>query len=217
MAKHCTYCGIDIPTGQKICPNCGRVVQGTPDNVSQEQNAYPLPLKETAQTYEDYYAEKPLTHAKKRVQIIVCVAIALIIVVLLTGTGIYFYVNQPSPTKTLTAYCNALKTDNYQAAYNLFSPSYQGPGRLDYSESGYATYIQSTFTSAGGLKTCSTSNVTENGSQTNAELVYSFGNGFKLPGYVKLVNENGSWKIDNILYGTVSKILRRPASIENFT
>lgn len=200
MANHCTYCSIDIAADHKICPNCGRVVQRTPGNVNQEQNAYPLPLKETAPAYEDYYAEQPPTHAHKRTRIIVRVAIALIVVTLLTGTGIYLYINQPSPAKTLTAYCNALKTGDYQAAYNLFSPSYQGPGRLGNSESGYATLLRSTFASAGGLKTCSTSNVTENGSQANAELVYSFGNGFKLPGSIILVNENGSWKIDNILF-----------------
>lgn len=203
MAQHCIYCGIDIPADHKICPNCGRIVQATPGNASQEQNTYPLPLKEIAPAYEDYYAEKlpTPTHANKKVRIIVRVAMALIVVVLLTGTGIYFYVNQPSPTKTLIAYCNALKTGNYQAAYNLFSPSYQGPGRLGNSESGYATFLQSTFVSAGGLKTCSTSHVTENGSQASADLVYSFDNGLRLPGYIILVNENGSWKIDNILYG----------------
>ncbi len=59
-------------------------MQETSDNVSQGQNTYPLPLKEIAPAYEDYYAEKLPPPAHKKGRLIVRVAIALILIVLLT-------------------------------------------------------------------------------------------------------------------------------------
>jgi hypothetical protein len=52
-------------------------------------------------------------------------ALALLLLVL-AATATYRYVNRPTPQKTLNTFCSALQNENYQEAYNQFTPTLQG-------------------------------------------------------------------------------------------
>lgn len=122
------------------------------------------------------------------------IALAVIVVVLVAGGGgtAYYFANQSTPTKTLQATCDALKSQNYQAAYNLFTTDWQrqiGP------EGQYATGVQRNYSSQGGIVSCVVSGVTEQGSSASGTVVIRFGNGNTEIDFVQLVDENWTWKI----------------------
>jgi hypothetical protein len=52
-------------------------------------------------------------------------ALALLLLALI-ATATYRYVNRPTPQKTLDSFCSALQNENYQEAYNQFTPTLQG-------------------------------------------------------------------------------------------
>src|SRR5258706_2964772 len=63
--------------------------------------------------------------------------------------------NASSPTKTLQAYCDAIKGRDYQTAYNQFSSNVQNQA----SESQFATLEDNSVKPLGGVSTCSVDNV----------------------------------------------------------
>ncbi|HEU5380256.1 MAG TPA: FHA domain-containing protein [Ktedonobacteraceae bacterium] len=123
------------------------------------------------------------------------IALALLLVLLVGGGGAFYYFQaRPTPQKTLTAYCNALKTGDYQTAYNQFSARAQ----QKVSESEFAKTLQFAFTLLGGLKDCTVGDVTQDSSTTaHGKVTYTFGNGKTSSGDGPLVLENGSWKLDS--------------------
>ncbi len=126
--------------------------------------------------------------------------IGLIVIVLLVagGVGGYVYLNRSTPTKTLQAFCTALKNNDPQGAYNQLSARVQSQT----TEQGFAQEIQQ-FNNPllGGIKDCTVSNVQENGSTASGTITLTF-NKVNTPVNLdnNLVNENGTWKVDN---GTV--------------
>lgn len=91
-----------------------------------------------------------------------------------------------TPTVTLTNFCAALKAGDYQTAYNLFSPKFQGQvGTLD-------QYVASLGSAK--VTDCTVSNVDDSAGTGTIALVTSNG-----PGTFDetLVNQNGTWKIDS--------------------
>ena len=120
--------------------------------------------------------------------------IALIVIVLLVaagGVGGYVYLNRSTPEKTITTYCNALQSGDYQTAYNQLSSSLTSK----FTESQFAQLSQVGFAAVGGLKSCTVSNVQENGSTATGTITGTFGNGKTQPSPVSLVNQNGTWKL----------------------
>jgi FHA domain/Domain of unknown function (DUF4878) len=120
--------------------------------------------------------------------------IALIVIVLLVaagGVGGYVYLNRSTPEKTLTTYCNALQSGDYQTAYNQLSSSLTSK----FTEPQFAQLSQVSFAAVGGLKSCTVSNVQENGSTATGTITGTFGNGKTQPSPVSLVNQNGTWKL----------------------
>jgi predicted PurR-regulated permease PerM len=102
--------------------------------------------------------------------------------------------NASNPTKTLQAYCNALKSNDYQTAYDQFSKSLQD----QFTEAQYAQSAQSTDSQVGGINNCTVSNVNESGSSASGTITFFAGNGNSGDAHITLTNENNSWKITNI-------------------
>jgi limonene-1,2-epoxide hydrolase len=91
-----------------------------------------------------------------------------------------------TPTQTLTNYCNALKGADYQTAYNQFSNGIKG-----ITESQYAAV----FKLYGKTTNCSLGNV--NDSAGTGSINVTFADVGNVVFDNTLVNENGTWKIEN--------------------
>jgi zinc-ribbon domain len=140
----------------------------------------------------------PLKQKSRRVLWIVLSSIG-VIVLLVAAWVIYANVNQSTPSKTLQAGCDATKSGDYQAQYNLFSSGFQS--HLG-TEGQYASAQQQAVTSKGGIVNCSFSNVNESGSSASAVAVKTFGDGSTITFDVQLVDENGVWKMSNVTQRT---------------
>lgn len=99
--------------------------------------------------------------------------------------------NASTPTKTLQAYCDAIKSRDYQSAYNLLSSNAQNL----VSESQYASLEDGGIKQLGGVNTCRVSNVTQGDTTATGTITYSFGNGQSGPLPYQLIKENNTWKI----------------------
>jgi FHA domain len=91
-----------------------------------------------------------------------------------------------TPPKTLDTFCNALKSRDYQTAYNQLS-SFR---KTKISEPDFANL----FTPA---NSCTYSTPSENGSTATTTLTFFTGSG-SVDGPTNMVQENGVWKIDAI-------------------
>ena len=97
--------------------------------------------------------------------------IAVVLVLLIGGViGVLVLVNLPTPTKVLTAYCNALKAGDYKTAYNQYTSTIQG--QLG-PESDFATF----YSGFGKVTNCTVGNVD---SQNQAPVTMTFDNGLSL-------------------------------------
>lgn len=97
-----------------------------------------------------------------------------------------------TPTKTLTIFCNALKSGDYQTLYNQLSSRSQS----QVSEQVFAKAAQIALAADGGLKGCTVSNVGEKGSTASGMVALTFGNNKSETDTVPMVYENGVWKLD---------------------
>lgn len=129
-------------------------------------------------------------------------AIGLIIVLLvLLGAaigGYFIFRSTPektlsTPQETLQAYCNALLKNDAQGLDDQLSTREQS------NVANIAAGLQRTNDpSIGGIKTCTFSNVLQNGSNATATITVTVGNTILPPilDHVVMIDENGSWKID---------------------
>lgn len=97
-----------------------------------------------------------------------------------------------TPTKTLTIFCNALKSGDFQTLYNQLSSRSQS----QVSEQLFAKAAQITLATDGGLKSCTVSNVREQGSTASGMVALAFGNNKSETDTVPVVYEKGVWKLD---------------------
>ena len=128
--------------------------------------------------------------------------IALIILLLLAvivAGGAFYYVNRSTPTKTLQTYCDALKNNNAQDAYNQLSSQTQSRTTQQQFTRSFNTAEQLLNSPLlGGVNTCTVGNVQENGSSATGTVVITVNNTTRtFSEKVDLVNENGTWKINN--------------------
>jgi len=100
-----------------------------------------------------------------------------------------------TPTKTLTAYCNAIKNNDVQGAFNQLSASAQSKTSVAQFTQGFQALNSP---QVGGIKSCTVSNVQQSGSTASADVQIVVGNSTVPPilSKVTLVNENGTWKLD---------------------
>ncbi len=122
--------------------------------------------------------------------------IGLIVIVLLVagGVGGYVYLNRSTPTKTLQDFCSAFKNNDPQGAFNQLSTRAQSQTTEQRVAQGIQQFNNPLL---GGIKDCTVSSVQENGSTASGTITFTF-NKVNTPLNLdnKLVNENGTWKVD---------------------
>ena len=110
-------------------------------------------------------------------------------IVVLAVLIILFAVVLPStPSKTLDAFCNALKARDYQTAYNQFSTRVQALG----TEQSFASAL-----SQSQIASCTHDTPSESGNNATGSITFLGSAGQQSTSTVTLVKENGTWKIDN--------------------
>jgi hypothetical protein len=99
-----------------------------------------------------------------------------------------------TPTKTLAQYCNDYKAGDYGSAYDLLSSNLQS----QFTRQQYITAEQQAANQVGGVTNCTVANVIENDPSATGIVTFTAGNGKTASETDKLVDQNGTWKIDNI-------------------
>ncbi len=107
------------------------------------------------------------------------------------------------PSSTLNAYCNALKNQNYQAAYQQLDTSSQ----RKFSLSDFTRYV-SDNNGAGRIADCMVSNVNAAGSRGSGTISYTYtSGGTRSVGYM-LSGTGDSWHIANVVISTPDMTLK---------
>ena len=120
-------------------------------------------------------------------------AIGVLALLLWLGFGL---LKNSTPTQTLTDYCNALKSGDYQAAFNLVTSTLQIDG-----EQVFANNEQQFIAGHHGISNCSVIRVVEdNGSTAFVEISYTYGDGGTESHTYELFKENGTWKVGDAPY-----------------
>ncbi len=117
-------------------------------------------------------------------------AIAAVLVLGAIAFGVLGYVNRSTPTKTLNAFCSALKSGDYQAAYNQLSTGLQ-------AKYGSEAQFAADFSNNGGLGKVTTCivNTADDGAGTGT-ISYNLSGGNTLVADYSLIYENGASKIN---------------------
>ncbi len=116
------------------------------------------------------------------------ITLAVILAVLVVACGAIIFVGRSTPSKTLDAFCSAIKGQDYQTAYNQLSQFRQ----TRIKEQDFASLF-SHFSS------CTYSAISESDPQATAPMTFFGTAGGSLNGQADLVQENGTtWKIDAI-------------------
>lgn len=130
---------------------------------------------------------------QKKSRVGLWVTLIIILVVLIGGGGALAYsLTRSTPQKTLAAYCDGWKTSNAQEIYNQIDSA--GQSRTTLAD--VQTLIDA-VNKVGGVKTCTVSNVQQNGSTATATVTLTTGNGNTGSETDTLIQENGTWKLDS--------------------
>ena len=118
------------------------------------------------------------------------ITLAVILAVLVVACGAIVFLGRSTPSKTLDAFCSAIKSQDYQTAYNQLSQFRQ----TRIKEQEFASLF-SHFSS------CTYSAISESDPQATAPMTFFGTAGGSLNGQADLVQENGTtWKIDAIRF-----------------
>lgn len=104
--------------------------------------------------------------------------------------GFIVFANLHSPERTLDTFCNALRAQDYQTAYNQLSPGAQDifPSEADFANS---------FTHGDRILSCNYSNVSESGnSATTTETLNGSASGSRSVVFTLIRDSSFNWKID---------------------
>lgn len=127
--------------------------------------------------------------------------VVFLILLILIGAGVYASQNSSAsqnnsastPEKTLTAFCNAVESSDYQTAYNQLSTHSRSQG----TEAQFASTLQQTISKQGGLKACLATDVKSSQTTATGMITYTFVDG-KTASYLdSLITEKSAWKIDS--------------------
>lgn len=114
--------------------------------------------------------------------------VALIVLVILGAAGgaAAVYLTRATPEKTIDAYCNALRGQDYSSAYSLLSTTLQ--------KSSTVREFTSKQLAVGHMTNCThgSANVTGNIATDNVSIAAG---GQSFAGIISLISENGNWKI----------------------
>ena len=161
-----------------------------------QQGGYPPPAhpEYSPMMQQGMYPPSPPVQAQKRSRRGLWIILGAIIGVLVIGAiifGVIGYVNRSTPTKTLNAFCSALKGGDYQTAYNQLASGLQ-------SKLGTEAQFAAGYSSNGGLGKitgCTVSNV--NDSAGTGTISYTFATGSSLVVDYHLFDENGASRINS--------------------
>jgi hypothetical protein len=137
----------------------------------------------------------PETPRKKRRTGLIIGFVVLLLLIVGGAVGGFLYVNRSTPDKTLAAYCTALQNNDAQGFYNQLSARAQSQTTVAKISQGMQQ-LQKPL--VGGIKSCTYSNVQESGNTATAAVKLVVGDTLVPPinSKANLVNENGTWKID---------------------
>jgi hypothetical protein len=116
----------------------------------------------------------------------------IIVAVLVVGGGLFaiLSMNGSTPQKTMDAYCTAYKNGDANAMYDLLSTN----AKQKQTKEDLQT-LMTQIKSAGGIQTCTTSDVTESGSTATGKIHLTLA-GKTVDATDQLVKENGTWKLE---------------------
>jgi len=147
----------------------------------------------------NYAAE--IAQPRRRSRLGLWIGLIVILLLVAAGVGGYVYLNRSTPTKTLQAFCDALKKNDPQGAYNQLSAHAQSQTSVQKISTGIQEFNSPLV---GGIKDCTVGNVQENGSSARGTITITV-NRVNTPLNLdyNLVSENGVWKMDN---GTIRPV-----------
>jgi Domain of unknown function (DUF4878)/zinc-ribbon domain len=211
---YCVHCGAENPGNATFCQKCGKqlpttdqdepTVSSIPSSLSTSYGNTPYSNTPSASA-ETIYAQPPPPSSyvpptdekaslpgtppaqkpkRRRGFILSIVIIALVVMI---AVGAYAYLNRSTPDKTITTYYSALVHNDFQTAYGQFSTSAQGST----SEQQFTNFWQRLR----GVKAWTLVSIQEQGSTANSTVTVTLGNGQTSLATIKLVDENGTWKI----------------------
>ncbi|GAC1678152.1 MAG: hypothetical protein PVS3B1_18760 [Ktedonobacteraceae bacterium] len=96
-----------------------------------------------------------------------------------------------TPSSTLHAYCEALKKQDYPAAYDLVSGSIRSKDTLAQFTQRTDRFVQD----GGGIASCQATNVSDTGADAQGTIVYTSNRGKTATLDYTMVLENGAWKM----------------------
>lgn len=163
-------------------------LEGNADYASPQSYEQPSPTQPVPGMAPAYPAYAPPARRSRRRWL----WIGLIIVVILGiagGAAIVFF-TRATPEKTLDAYCNALRGQDYASAYTMLSSSLQHAA----TESEFAAKQQA----VGRTTICTHDSANVTGNEATANLTLISG-GLSYAGIISLTSASGDWKISVLL------------------
>jgi len=141
--------------------------------------------------YPGTLVHAPTQPRKRRGLWIILGAIAAVLVIGLVLFGVIGYVNRSTPTKSLNAFCSALKSGDYQTAYNQLASGLQSKvGSEAQFAAGYASNL-----GLGKITNCTVTTV--NDAAGTGTISTTFASGSTVVDDYTFVNESGTWKINS--------------------
>ena len=211
---YCVHCGAENPGNATFCQKCGKQLpttnqdeptvssmpsslsthygntpySNTPSTSAETVYAPPPSSSSHVSTTEEKASPPGLPPAQKSGRrgglVLSLVIVALVVII---AVGAYVYLNRSTPDKTITTYYSALVHNDFQTAYNQFSTSAQN----SISEQQFVNFWQR----LGGVKAWTLVSTQEQGSTANSTVTVTFGNSQTRLATLILVDENGTWKI----------------------
>lgn len=155
------------------------------DYTSPQSYAPTLPAQPAPAFAESYPGYAPPPRRARRRWLWVALIILVVLILAGGGTAVYFF-TRATPEKTIDAYCNALRGQDYASAYGMLSSSLHKSS----TEAEFAAKQQA----VGHTTICThdSANVTGNIATDNLTVVAG---GQSFAGIISLITENGNWKI----------------------
>ena len=166
-------------------------------SASFQQDAYPLQATSPAEHTVSIPPEPPFSVVpdspsvgkKGRRGLWITISLIALLIVSVSSFFVISYINRSTPTRTLDTFCNALRQQDYQSAYNQFSQKLQ----KTFSESTFANNFMPDAVTA-----CTYTSTRSNGQSVITSMRIVHGQAGANNDVVTLiVNRDQEWKIDD--------------------
>ena len=129
----------------------------------------------------------PIEQVRRSNRRLIWIGLGGLIVIALAVFG-YFYFTRSTPEKTLDVFCNAMRGQDYQTAFNQLSSSLQSSEtELEFAHTSHA---------GGKVSACTHSAATTTSNLSTANMTFVFGSGQPSSTTVTLISDSGNtWKI----------------------